>query len=329
MGLWGCWLGPRPLLLLLLTMAGGLAGSGSLGTAPHRAKRGFTYPGTLWCGAGNNAESYEQLGELEETDRCCREHDQCQEVIHPFTIGYGHHNFRWHTISHCDCDARLKKCLRQVNDEASRAVGQAFFNVIQVPCFELTYEEQCVERYWYGWCKSYGPMPRAVLHDPVLYEFGGAISGLSHATPLPPPGSTTAGLVLPTRSRRVWLPPAQPAAQDGKGIHKGKKKEKRTKKKGLLLTPLPGSEPQLGREREEGKSSVPTTKEGTALDWGSQDDAFNDILQDEPKAKEPAETPRETEVKAMGRPKKGRRKGRRGRKGHGKKAALSKGPSLS
>lgn len=28
----------------------------------RRAKRGFTYPGTLWCGAGNIAESYEQLG---------------------------------------------------------------------------------------------------------------------------------------------------------------------------------------------------------------------------------------------------------------------------
>lgn len=29
-----------------------------------RTKRGFTYPGTLWCGAGNIADHYEQLGEL-------------------------------------------------------------------------------------------------------------------------------------------------------------------------------------------------------------------------------------------------------------------------
>lgn len=30
----------------------------------NRPKRGFTYPGTLWCGAGNMADHYNQLGRL-------------------------------------------------------------------------------------------------------------------------------------------------------------------------------------------------------------------------------------------------------------------------
>ncbi|KAG6921338.1 phospholipase A2 group III, partial [Chelydra serpentina] len=76
------------------------------GAARRRAKRGFTYPGTLWCGAGSNADSYEQLGEHRGTDKCCREHDHCQHVIHPFTYQYGYRNLRWHTVSHCACDRR-------------------------------------------------------------------------------------------------------------------------------------------------------------------------------------------------------------------------------
>uniref|UniRef100_A0A671SPF6 phospholipase A2 n=1 Tax=Sinocyclocheilus anshuiensis TaxID=1608454 RepID=A0A671SPF6_9TELE len=107
--------------------------------------RGFTYPGTLWCGAGNIADHYDQLGEFEETDKCCRVHDHCPYVIHAFSSNYGYTNFKWHPLSHCDCDNALKECLRRVNDTSSRVVGQAFFNVIEVPCFEFSFEEQCVD----------------------------------------------------------------------------------------------------------------------------------------------------------------------------------------
>ncbi|KAF1394247.1 hypothetical protein PFLUV_G00024560 [Perca fluviatilis] len=138
-----------------------------------RSKRGFTYPGTLWCGAGNMADHYDQLGEFAETDSCCRIHDHCPHVIHAFSSNYGHTNFKWHSICHCDCDNALKSCLRKVNDTSSRVVGQAFFNVIGVPCFEFAYEEQCAERHWYGLCKRFEKVRIAVLQEAVPYDFGG------------------------------------------------------------------------------------------------------------------------------------------------------------
>ncbi|XP_020373299.1 uncharacterized protein proca1 [Rhincodon typus] len=145
----------------------------------RRSKRGFTYPGTLWCGAGDNADSYDHLGEFTETDKCCREHDHCEHVIHPFAYSYGHRNFRLHTLSHCDCDTELKRCLRRVNDTSSRVVGQAFFNVLEVPCFDLVYKEQCVERYWYGWCKKYDRVLIAVPRESGLYDYGGELIDLA------------------------------------------------------------------------------------------------------------------------------------------------------
>ncbi|XP_048838435.1 nucleolar protein dao-5 isoform X2 [Brienomyrus brachyistius] len=143
------------------------------GRAHRRIKRGFTYPGTLWCGAGNIADNYDQLGEFAATDSCCRVHDHCPYVVQAFSTNFGYTNFKWHSISHCECDNALKECLRKVNDTSSRVVGQAFFNVIEVPCFEFALEDQCVERHWYGLCKRYDKVPIAVLRKSIPYDFGG------------------------------------------------------------------------------------------------------------------------------------------------------------
>ncbi|KAM9733183.1 uncharacterized protein proca1 [Menidia menidia] len=151
----------------------GRIGTGGDDKVLQRSKRGFTYPGTLWCGAGNMADRYDQLGEFADTDSCCRTHDHCPHVIHAFSSNYGHTNFKWHSVCHCDCDNALKDCLRNVNDTSSRVVGQAFFNVIGVPCFDFVYEEQCAERHWYGLCKRYERLPIAMLREAVPYDFGG------------------------------------------------------------------------------------------------------------------------------------------------------------
>ncbi|XP_023795293.1 protein PROCA1 [Cyanistes caeruleus] len=165
-------------------------------------------------------------GEHQDTDRCCRDHDHCQHVIHPFTSRYGYRNLRWHTISHCDCDHRLKECLRRVNDTASRVVGQAFFNVIQVPCFEFTYREECVEPYLYVWCKTYNTVAVAVPREPVLYEFGGELidrAARPRGVPLSPPWGSTGGGALPVDQHTGTAPKAV----------KKERKRKKDKGKGL------------------------------------------------------------------------------------------------
>uniref|UniRef100_A0A8D0DNG0 phospholipase A2 n=1 Tax=Salvator merianae TaxID=96440 RepID=A0A8D0DNG0_SALMN len=210
-------------------------------SAPRRrAKRGFTYPGTLWCGAGNAAESYEQLGEHQETDKCCREHDHCQHVIHPFTYRYGYRNFRWHTISHCDCDERLKACLRAVNDTASRVVGQAFFNVIQVPCFTFAYKEQCVEPYLYVWCRNYSTVTVAVAQRPIQYEYGGEVIDRPVTRRVPALSLSTPA--APTSRSPFLRTPAAPPRKPGQDVP------------GATTTPGPRVRPsRLPKKQRKGK----------------------------------------------------------------------------
>uniref|UniRef100_A0A8C0TBJ1 Protein interacting with cyclin A1 n=2 Tax=Canis lupus familiaris TaxID=9615 RepID=A0A8C0TBJ1_CANLF len=120
---------------------------------------------TLW------AES--STGEFKDPDRCCWKHKQCTgHIIHPFTSDYGHHNLHLHSVSHCDCDSRLKDCSEKTNSSSSRDVGPACSHIIQSPCFELIPEEECVERFWYGWCKSYRPVSVAVIHHPIHHDCG-------------------------------------------------------------------------------------------------------------------------------------------------------------
>lgn len=72
-----------------------------------RAKRNtLMYPGTKWCGRGNTAKEFHDLGDSVDTDKCCRAHDHCPYTISAFSKKFGMFNYRYYTVSHCDCDER-------------------------------------------------------------------------------------------------------------------------------------------------------------------------------------------------------------------------------
>lgn len=46
-------------------------------------------PGTKWCGAGDEASDYNDIGFKALVDSCCRSHDLCPSRLRPFRMGYG------------------------------------------------------------------------------------------------------------------------------------------------------------------------------------------------------------------------------------------------
>uniref|UniRef100_A0A2C9K7U3 Phospholipase A2-like central domain-containing protein n=1 Tax=Biomphalaria glabrata TaxID=6526 RepID=A0A2C9K7U3_BIOGL len=106
-------------------------------------KRGFLdnflwiLPGTKWCGKGDTAKHPLDLGLWSDTDACCREHDGCEYTIMSGVTKYNLYNSNSYTISHCTCDEKFATCLRKVNSIISYMVGNVFFNIIGVRCFQL------------------------------------------------------------------------------------------------------------------------------------------------------------------------------------------------
>jgi secretory phospholipase A2 len=76
---------------------------------------GFIYPGTKWCGPGSIAANEDDLGRYAEEDKCCREHDNCPNILEPRECRRGLCNNGSFTRSHCDCDTKFRACLQNLN----------------------------------------------------------------------------------------------------------------------------------------------------------------------------------------------------------------------
>lgn len=96
--------------------------------------------GTKWCGTGDIAKSFDDVGpEHPATDRCCRDHDFCFDTMKPRTCKHGLCNDSPFTKSHCDCDDRMYQCLMSaISDSASMSVGFIYFDIGAISCFRPT-----------------------------------------------------------------------------------------------------------------------------------------------------------------------------------------------
>ncbi|XP_071575587.1 phospholipase A2 large subunit-like [Temnothorax nylanderi] len=98
-------------------------------------------PGTLWCGVGNMASSYEELGLLSALDACCQDHDYCPESIAPgqYDVTGKIHNPTDYTMSRCYCDEKFRNCLKNTNGWLNRwpaaVVKWLYFDYLQMRCF--------------------------------------------------------------------------------------------------------------------------------------------------------------------------------------------------
>ncbi|XP_045516973.1 uncharacterized protein LOC123709591 isoform X2 [Pieris brassicae] len=114
--------------------AGG-AHAGLLGGSPLSLLQGII-PGTKWCGTGDIATDYHDLGADRALDRCCRTHDLCPTKVRAFSRRYNLTNNSLYSKSHCKCDDMLFECLKATNTSASHLMGHIYFNLVQVPCLE-------------------------------------------------------------------------------------------------------------------------------------------------------------------------------------------------
>lgn len=105
----------------------------------------FIFPGTKWCGAGDVAKNYDDLGPSRATDACCRDHDHSEDNIPALQTKHGLRNTNLYTMTHCKDDRKFYGCLLNDSSLPSATVGKLFFNVLRTKCFDYTYPKKCVQ----------------------------------------------------------------------------------------------------------------------------------------------------------------------------------------
>lgn len=99
-------------------------------------------PNTLWCGLGDRAKNYSELGSEFQVDACCRAHDHCPIRLKPFSADYQLINWSMSTRSHCDCDQDFNDCLTALNSTLSNVIKVLYFRFVGLQCIDLEGRKQ-------------------------------------------------------------------------------------------------------------------------------------------------------------------------------------------
>ncbi|XP_048736655.2 phospholipase A(2)-like [Ostrea edulis] len=106
------------------------------------------YPGTKWCGKGNDATHYEDLGTEVEVDMCCRDHDSCDMSIEAGKSNYGLTNDGYFTVVSCECDKAFYDCLSNSDSFDADVIGFIYFDVLSPDCIRK--KRVCTEYSFWG-----------------------------------------------------------------------------------------------------------------------------------------------------------------------------------
>ncbi|XP_060806678.1 phospholipase A2 [Amyelois transitella] len=102
-------------------------------------KFSLIYPNTKWCGSGNIADNFDDLGPAVETDKCCRAHDNCPDVIAAGETRHNLTNEAFYSRLSCDCDEEFRQCLHNAGTKTSNQIGTIYFNALGQQCYRQEY----------------------------------------------------------------------------------------------------------------------------------------------------------------------------------------------
>ncbi|XP_054710640.1 phospholipase A2-like [Uloborus diversus] len=131
----------------------------------------YIFPGTKWCGQGNVAENFHDLGVFNGSDACCREHDFCDDVINAGRTKHDLVNPYGTTRLHCKCDEDLRQCFRKINSVIANTIGYIFFSLLQTQCFDFDHPAIGCETWKRGAVRQYCVKYKLLKDEPKRWQW--------------------------------------------------------------------------------------------------------------------------------------------------------------